>query len=168
MSAEGRKAIEGFSSAEKLRALGEMYFRCVALSQIEELMAESKKMAEGREKAIMELGKMDKDFKDYKTWAQAEAARHHEHGFNHAIRQAKRFFDLKGHEFDIGINFYKGVYMSYDDMPDDAAPDKDVEPLYVETDQQVGVDAAGGEIQAEDTQAEETRAEEERYIDIEG
>ncbi|KAL2317689.1 hypothetical protein Fmac_031565 [Flemingia macrophylla] len=92
---------------------------------VEELTAANNKLAEGREKATMELGKLDKEFKDYKTWAQAEAACHHEHGFNHAIRQAKRFCDLRGHEFDIGMDFCKGEYMSYDDMPEDADPDED-------------------------------------------
>ncbi|KAL2319188.1 hypothetical protein Fmac_033064 [Flemingia macrophylla] len=60
----------------------------------------------------------------------AEATRHHELGFNHVVRQAKRFCDLKGHKFDIGIDFHKGRYMSYDDMPEEAEPDEDVVPMY--------------------------------------
>ncbi|KAL2324948.1 hypothetical protein Fmac_024006 [Flemingia macrophylla] len=212
MSAEGRRAVEGLSSTEKLKALGEMYFRCVALSQVlalepspelstlqaklgeaervtgeilarnselveenkkaladnvalrrqvEELTAANSKLAEGREKAIMELRKLDKELKDFKTWALAEAASHHEHGFNHAIRQAKHFCDLRGHEFDIGMDFYKGEYMSYDDMPENADPDEDVVPLVADLAPQGGDAAAEG-----DTQADDTHAEEEQYIDI--
>ncbi|KAL2327909.1 hypothetical protein Fmac_021336 [Flemingia macrophylla] len=55
--------------------------------RVEELMNENKQSSVEREKAVTELGKLDKDFKDYKVWAMAKAARHHEHGFNHAIRQ---------------------------------------------------------------------------------
>ncbi|KAL2322031.1 hypothetical protein Fmac_026410 [Flemingia macrophylla] len=214
MSTEGQRAVEGLSSAEKLKALGEMYFRCAALSQVlalepspelsalqaklneservtgeilagnneliednkkfsadnaalchrvEELTAINNKLVEGRQKAIMELGKLDKEFKDYKMWAQAEAAHHHEHGFYHAIRQAKHFCDLRGHEFDIGMDFCKREYMSYDDMPEDANPDEDVESLFAETVPQVGDAVADG-----DTQADDTHAEDEQYIDIEG
>ncbi|KAL2320442.1 hypothetical protein Fmac_029411 [Flemingia macrophylla] len=92
----------------------------------------------------------------------AEATRHHEHGFSHAIRQAKRFCDLKGHEFDIAMSFYQGKYMSYDDMPEEASPDEDVESLPAE----------GGEDKAEtkidDTQAQEDEAEREQFIDVVG
>ncbi|KAL2317111.1 hypothetical protein Fmac_030987 [Flemingia macrophylla] len=92
----------------------------------------------------------------------AEATRHHEHGFNHAIRQAKRFCDLKGHEFNIGMDFYQGKYMPYDDMPDEVSSDEDVEPLHAE----------GGEEEAEtqvdDTQAQEDEAENKQFVDVVG
>ncbi|KAL2330280.1 hypothetical protein Fmac_017861 [Flemingia macrophylla] len=61
------------------------------------------------------------------------------------------------------MDFCKGEYMSYDDMPEDADPDEDVEPLVAEPAPQVGDVAAEGE-----TQADDTHAEEEQYIDIDG
>ncbi|KAL2327732.1 hypothetical protein Fmac_021159 [Flemingia macrophylla] len=131
--------------------------------QLGELKGVNKKLAEEREKAITQLRQLDKEFKDYKTWAMAEATRHHELGFNHAVRQAKRFCDLKGHEFDIGMDFYKGRYMSYDDMPEEDEPDEDVVPMYPPV---LGV--ADDETQADNTYTEGGMAEGEHYIDIEG
>ncbi|KAL2337059.1 hypothetical protein Fmac_011505 [Flemingia macrophylla] len=119
--------------------------------RVEKVIAKNNKLVEGRDKATLELSRLDKEFKCYMTWAQVEAARHHEHGFNHVVQQAKSFCDLKGHDFDIGMDFHKAKYMSYDDMPKDAKLDEDVEPLYVEVHQQV----KGGDVE-EETQAEET------------
>ncbi|KAL2328136.1 hypothetical protein Fmac_021563 [Flemingia macrophylla] len=67
-----------------------------------------------------------------------------------------------------GMDFCKGRYMSYDDMPEDAQPDEDVEPLFAEGRQDIeGVDV-GEETQAEETHADDNNVEDEVFIDMDG
>ncbi|KAL2325334.1 hypothetical protein Fmac_024392 [Flemingia macrophylla] len=127
--------------------------------RLDELKMEIHQTSASRDKAMAELGKLEKNFNDYRALARAEAARQHEEGFKHALRQAKRFCDLKGHEFDVGMDFYQGQYMSYDEMPEGAVPDEEVEDTMAEEDE----DEA--ETQQEDTRADE-RAEAEADLEI--
>ncbi|KAL2334761.1 LOW QUALITY PROTEIN: hypothetical protein Fmac_015974 [Flemingia macrophylla] len=211
-AADGKKAIAELSLGDKLKAIGEMHLKGLALAQslparelvtlrgrvneaeklteeilaknnelindkkealaenatlkrqLEEVTAEAKKIAAEREKAVTELGKMNKEFQDYRVRARIAASDQHEIGFKHAIRQAVRFCDLKGHEFDIGMDFYQGVYMSYDDMPEGADPDDEVTPLAAEG-------AEGDEkteTQAEGTLAEDGAGDEDREVEVTG
>ncbi|KAL2324393.1 hypothetical protein Fmac_023451 [Flemingia macrophylla] len=214
-SVEGKKAIADLSLGDKLKAIGEMHLKGLALAQslvkeparelvtlrgrvneaeklteeilarnnelindkkealaenatlkrqLEEVTAEAKRIAAEREKVVSELGKMNKEFQDYRVRARTTAGDQHEIGFKHVIRQAVRFCDLKGHEFDIGMDFYQGVYMSYDDMPEGADPDDEVTPLVAEG-------AEGDEkteTQVEGTLAEDGVGDEDREVEVTG
>ncbi|KAL2332903.1 hypothetical protein Fmac_014116 [Flemingia macrophylla] len=138
-SAEGKKAIAELSFGDRLKAVGEMHLKGLALAQslmmrpareistlrgrvseaeklteeilaknnelidankevvaenaslkrqLEEVTAAAKNVAAEREKAVSELGKMNKEFQDYRVRARAAAGDQHEVGFRHAIRQA--------------------------------------------------------------------------------
>ncbi|KAL2345062.1 hypothetical protein Fmac_006347 [Flemingia macrophylla] len=214
-SAEGKKAIAELSLGDKLKAIGEMHLKGLALAQslakeparelvtlrgrvneaeklteeilaknnelidankkvlaenaslkrqLEEVSTEAKNYATEREKAVSELGKLDKEFKDYRVRARIAARDQHEIGFKHAIQQAIRFCDLKGHDFDIRMDFYQGVYMSYDDMSEDAEPDEEVTPLAAD-----GVEGdENTETQAEGTRVEDGAGEDDRDVEVTG
>ncbi|KAL2331747.1 hypothetical protein Fmac_019328 [Flemingia macrophylla] len=171
-SAEGKKAMAELSLDDKLKAIGEMHLKGLALAQslvkeparelvtlrgrvneaeklTEEILAKNNELIDANKKTLAENVALKRRLEE----VAAEAK-------NNAAEREKVVSEL-GHDFDIGMDFYQGVYMSYDDMPEGADPDEEVTPMAAEGDEKT-------ETQTEGTLAEDGAGDEDQELDVTG
>lgn len=68
---------------------------------------------------------MDASMEGFQTDCENKIIHEHESGFKRVVRQAQYLCSVPpGFTFEVNKDFYKGMYMEYDEMLEDAEPDE--------------------------------------------
>ncbi|XP_020206278.1 uncharacterized protein LOC109791397 [Cajanus cajan] len=104
-------------------ALGNMEGRTIATEEAKNMrVTELKEVLERKARAKTN---MDAFVESFQTDYENKIIHEHESGFKNVVRQAQYFCSVSlDFTFEVNKDFYKGVYMEYDEMPKDAEPNE--------------------------------------------